>query len=121
MHRGMRPDHFRFKVAESGQNKEWQCCICLHVRTATIMFGLWHMLLHILAMSIMVALLNNPSLIISHQNGLVVPPRSMPTQIQFGSDQNLDHGLLEDVESEQREMSRRLAEMGPTKRPTTRF
>ncbi|XP_008467820.1 lysosomal-associated transmembrane protein 4B isoform X2 [Diaphorina citri] len=123
----MRPEHFRFKTAEPGSNKEWQCCICLHVRTATIMFGLWHMLLHILAMSIMVALLNNPSLIIStpgHDGELMrgspPPPRSMPTQIQFGSDEvireNAIDSLLE-MEKEQREMSRSMAEFGPTRRP----
>lgn len=25
------------------RNKEWRCCLCLHVRTATILFGLWHL------------------------------------------------------------------------------
>lgn len=25
------------------RNKEWRCCLCLHVRTATILFGLWQL------------------------------------------------------------------------------
>uniref|UniRef100_A0A8D8LI27 Lysosomal-associated transmembrane protein 4A n=1 Tax=Cacopsylla melanoneura TaxID=428564 RepID=A0A8D8LI27_9HEMI len=119
----MRPEHFRFKTAEPGNNKEWQCCICLHVRTATIMFGLWHMLLHILAMTIMVALLNNPSLIIAGAgaNGemAVGPPRSMPTQKQVLLEKpiNIRENDLADLENEQFELNKRLRELGPTHRP----
>ncbi|KAL1451924.1 hypothetical protein WDU94_006254 [Cyamophila willieti] len=119
----MRPEHFRFKTAEPGNNKEWQCCICLHVRTATIMFGLWHMLLHILAMTIMVALLNNPSLIItgSGTNGEMVvgPPRSMPTQKQvlFDKTISIKENDVVDLDREQFELTQRMRELGPTHRP----
>lgn len=111
----MRPEHFRFKTAEPGASKEWTCCICLHVRTATIMFGLWHMLLHILAMSIMVALLNNPNLLIENKDGLN-PPKIMANQIQFGSDQE-SSDIFADLENEHKDMSRRLMDMGPTRKP----
>lgn len=32
--------HFKMGPA---RNKEWTCCFGLHVRTATIMIGLWHL------------------------------------------------------------------------------
>uniref|UniRef100_A0AAR5QAE2 Lysosomal-associated transmembrane protein 4A n=2 Tax=Dendroctonus ponderosae TaxID=77166 RepID=A0AAR5QAE2_DENPD len=34
-------------------NKEWRCCFCLHVRTATMAFGIYHLLLHVLALSVL--------------------------------------------------------------------
>lgn len=42
------------------RNHEWTCCFGLHVRTATIMIGLWHLVLNVLALGILVAVLRNP-------------------------------------------------------------
>lgn len=26
-----------------GRNSEWRCFFCLHVRTATVLLGIWHL------------------------------------------------------------------------------
>nr|CAH7720416.1 unnamed protein product [Callosobruchus chinensis] len=56
----------RLKLA-SDRNKEWRCCGCLHVRTATIMFGIWHLVLHILALTVLVLVMRNHHINIKRQ------------------------------------------------------
>lgn len=108
----MRPEQLRFKTVEPGNNKLWQCCICLHVRTATILLGMWHMILHVLALCIMTAILNNPSLIVNEMQ----PPRTMPTQIHFSSSSS-DLDPFFEFETENLKISNKLLEMGPTHKP----
>lgn len=43
----------RLKMGPSMRNKEWTCCFGLHVRTATIIIGVWHLLLNVLALGIL--------------------------------------------------------------------
>lgn len=50
----------RLKIGSTG-NTEWRCCFCLHVRTATIAFGVWHLLLHVLALTVLALVMRNHS------------------------------------------------------------
>ncbi|KAJ8923242.1 hypothetical protein NQ315_001798 [Exocentrus adspersus] len=45
-------------------NSIWRCCFCLHVRTATILFGIWHLVLHVLALTVLALLMRNHHIII---------------------------------------------------------
>ncbi|XP_050694519.1 lysosomal-associated transmembrane protein 4B-like isoform X2 [Eriocheir sinensis] len=39
---------------------EWTCFLCCHVRTGTIVIGIWHMLLHLITLSLIVVMVVNP-------------------------------------------------------------
>ncbi|ALC41187.1 CG14767 [Drosophila busckii] len=43
-------------------NKQWTCCFGLHVHTATLMIGLWHLFLNILALSVLAVIWRNPEM-----------------------------------------------------------
>ncbi|XP_050298282.1 lysosomal-associated transmembrane protein 4B [Anthonomus grandis grandis] len=50
----------RLKLGTTGNN-EWRACFCLHVRISTIAFGIWHLFLHILALTVLAAMMRNHS------------------------------------------------------------
>lgn len=53
------------------RSSEWRCCFCLHVRTATILLGIWHLILHVLALSVLAVIFRNRSInreVIRQQN-----------------------------------------------------
>ncbi|XP_061399923.1 lysosomal-associated transmembrane protein 4A [Musca vetustissima] len=52
----------------SNNNKEWICCFNLHVLTATIMIGLWHLFLNILALSLLAVIMRNPHMMEELEN-----------------------------------------------------
>lgn len=56
----------RLKIG-SIRNNEWRSCFCLHVRTATIAFGVWHLVLHILALAVLALVMRNHSYFIQKQ------------------------------------------------------
>lgn len=43
--------------------KEWRCCFGLHVRTATIMIGMWNLFFNILSMGLLAIIVRDPELI----------------------------------------------------------
>lgn len=45
------------------RNKEWTCCFGLHVRTATIMIGVWHLFLNVLALGVLAVIIKNPDMV----------------------------------------------------------
>ncbi|KAJ8975958.1 hypothetical protein NQ317_011926 [Molorchus minor] len=49
------------------RNNEWKCCSCLHVRTATIAFGIWHLILHILALTVLALIMRNHHVVQKHE------------------------------------------------------
>lgn len=51
------------------RNKEWTCCFGLHVRTATIMIGMWHLMLNVLTLGILAAIIRNPAMMQELENG----------------------------------------------------
>lgn len=50
----------RLKLGTTGKH-EWRACFCLHVRTATIAFGVYHLLLHVLALIVVSLVMRNQS------------------------------------------------------------
>ncbi|CAH1100970.1 unnamed protein product [Psylliodes chrysocephalus] len=64
----------------SDRNKEWTCCFCMHVRTATILFGVWHLVLHILALTVLALMMRNHHVIVQKneefQNDFLPTPLS---------------------------------------------
>lgn len=43
-------------------SKEWTCCFGLHVRTATIIIGMWHLFLNVLSLGILAAIIRDPAM-----------------------------------------------------------
>ncbi|XP_045477299.1 lysosomal-associated transmembrane protein 4B [Harmonia axyridis] len=52
----------------SRRNSEWSCFGCIHVRTATIILGIWHLSLHLLALVVLALLMRNHNLIEQRYN-----------------------------------------------------
>ncbi|KAH8402205.1 hypothetical protein KR009_010448 [Drosophila setifemur] len=49
--------------------KEFTCCFGLHVHTATLMIGLWHLFLNILALSVLAVIWRNPDMMDELEGG----------------------------------------------------
>lgn len=64
---------------EPDRREDWTCFFCCHVRTATIVFGVWHVMLQIMALTALVVVINHPEL---HED--VVPVK--PTSAVYGTD-----------------------------------
>lgn len=60
----------RLKMGPSMRNKEWTCCFGLHVRTVTIIIGIWHLCLNLLALGIISVIVrtNNYHLLLDDMN-----------------------------------------------------
>ncbi|XP_062545090.1 lysosomal-associated transmembrane protein 4B isoform X3 [Armigeres subalbatus] len=60
----------RLKMGPSMRNKEWTCCFGLHVRTVTIIIGVWHLCLNLLALGIISVIIrtNNYHLLMDDMN-----------------------------------------------------
>jgi len=52
----------RFKFDREDPNA-YRCCLCFHVRTGTVLLGIWHLLMHILVLSLVGVVLMNPGLL----------------------------------------------------------
>lgn len=62
----------RLKMGPSMRNKEWTCCFGIHVRTATIIIGVWHLCLNLLALGIISIIIrtNNYHLLFDDMNDI---------------------------------------------------
>ncbi|XP_031639642.1 uncharacterized protein LOC116351645 [Contarinia nasturtii] len=56
------------KMGPSRSN-EWTCCFGIHVRTATVMIGMWHLFLNVLTLGILAAIIRNPYMMKEFENG----------------------------------------------------
>jgi len=82
------------------RNKEWTCCFGLHVRTATILIGVWHLFLNVLALGFLAVIVRNPAMMTELQNDngyedefdFNNPPLPTPVSIERSS-QYRDHSL----------------------------
>lgn len=48
--------------------KEWTCCFGMHVRTATIMIGMWNLFFNVLSMGLLAAIVRDPEMIQELEN-----------------------------------------------------
>lgn len=78
----------RLKMGPSVRNKEWTCCFGIHVRTATIIIGVWHLCLNLLALGIIAIIIrtNNYHLLYDDtndfdDNGNKPQPPELPTPL----------------------------------------
>ena len=46
--------------SEYDSSENFRCCICFHVRTGTIILGIWHLVLHLLALTLLFSVLVHP-------------------------------------------------------------
>lgn len=84
----------------SPRNKEWSCCFGLHVRTATIIIGTWHLCLNILALSVLTVIVRSPAMVHElHNNGRsdMIPDQevhpALPTPLSKIETQYREHDL----------------------------
>uniref|UniRef100_A0A336LX09 CSON006829 protein n=1 Tax=Culicoides sonorensis TaxID=179676 RepID=A0A336LX09_CULSO len=69
------------------RNKEWTCCFGLHVRTATILIGVWHLFLNVLALGFLAVIVRNPDMLNDLQNNYddpfeaIEPPLPTPLSV----------------------------------------
>ncbi|XP_063609299.1 tetraspanning orphan receptor-like isoform X2 [Penaeus indicus] len=45
------------------RHDQWTCFLCCHVRTGTIVIGFWHMLLHLMALSLIAVVVVHPEML----------------------------------------------------------
>ncbi|XP_076318926.1 lysosomal-associated transmembrane protein 4A-like [Tachypleus tridentatus] len=58
--------NMRLKPPQVPENPtNFRCCFCCHVRTGTIVLGIWHLMLHFLAFAVLVSVAFHPNLICS--------------------------------------------------------
>ncbi|XP_063698271.1 lysosomal-associated transmembrane protein 4B [Culicoides brevitarsis] len=72
------------------QNKEWSCIFGLHVRTVTILIGIWHLFLNVLALGFLAVIVRNPSMINELQNfedSLEAKEPALPTPLSVDQQQ----------------------------------
>jgi len=43
-------------------DKEYRCCLCLHVKTGSILLGLWQVVVHVAVLGVLAALVTHPEL-----------------------------------------------------------
>lgn len=70
----------RWKVGENEHNM-FKCCFCCHVRTGTIILGLFHLMVHVTVLSVMAVVILHPDLVHegqvlseSHNNAEITDP-----------------------------------------------
>ncbi|XP_014254906.1 lysosomal-associated transmembrane protein 4A isoform X2 [Cimex lectularius] len=66
-----------FKFGE--RRDDWRCCFCCHVRTATIFLGVWHLMLHVLTLSVIAVILRHPEMMNEQNSPGTSIPLPMPT------------------------------------------
>lgn len=51
------------------RSKEWTCCFGLHVRTATIIIGTWHLFLNLMILGMLAVIMRHPDMIHDLESG----------------------------------------------------
>lgn len=63
---GRRLDHREETIMrrknELVNHSAFRCCFCCHVRTGTVIVGVWHLVLHVLALAVLVSMMVRPEL-----------------------------------------------------------
>ncbi|KAK9752579.1 Golgi 4-transmembrane spanning transporter [Popillia japonica] len=77
------------------RNNELRCCFCLHVRTATILLGIWHLILHILALSVLAIVMRNHQMVDERTqlNDGPIPGNLLPTPLSKIKDDDIPYYL----------------------------
>ncbi|KAF5290491.1 hypothetical protein FQA39_LY03595 [Lamprigera yunnana] len=73
----------RLKMDPS-RNGEWYCFFCIHVRTATVLLGIWHLILHVLALSVLAIIMRNHQQLMAEQQttpDYIEPNNLLPTPL----------------------------------------
>ncbi|XP_052741189.1 uncharacterized protein LOC112051698 isoform X1 [Bicyclus anynana] len=75
---------------ESDSSREWSCCFCFHVRTGTVLLGIWHLMLHLVALGFLAAITRDPRLLEEFEQDSLAISRNTP----FGTHGTRDHNLV---------------------------
>lgn len=76
----------RRKFGTTRNNNEWRCCFCLHVRAGTIMFGVWQLALHVLAIIVLTLIMRDHQEFMKQSQ--FQPNNLLPTPLSKKDDDN---------------------------------
>lgn len=68
----------RFKLEQQENQNAYRCCLCCHVRTGTILLGLWHLAMHMIVLSVFAVMMIHPDV-------LMKPNQTELANEEFGS------------------------------------
>jgi len=78
----------RLKIGAS-RNNEWRCFFCLHVRTATTLLGIGHLILHVLALIVLALIMRNHHYHTQRAMEEIPPGNPLPTPLSnYKTDDN---------------------------------
>jgi len=60
----------RFKLEQQENPNAYRCCLCCHVRTGTILLGLWHLAMHMIVLSVFAVMMIHPDVLKPNQTEL---------------------------------------------------
>ncbi|XP_045773425.1 lysosomal-associated transmembrane protein 4A [Maniola jurtina] len=78
------------------RNSEWSCCFCFHVRTGTVLLGIWHLMLHLIALGFLAAIVRDPSLLeeLERDSAPIGSMETRPTPFPQHGTHTRDHSLI---------------------------
>lgn len=81
----------RLKLGQ--RQSDWRCCFCCHVRTGTIALGIWHLLLHVMALSMIAVVLRHPEAMDDDQMYQMSRDPVLPTPLSEVEERGQGHQL----------------------------
>lgn len=80
----------RFKISAligggTQNDADWRCCLCCHVRTGTILLGIWHVILHLMSLAVIAVVILHPEFVDQLKNAHTASTHGPLTNISMSS------------------------------------